>query len=151
MSNIYSISIAQKIKEKNEKEKKKFFQNNKLSYFKKITESRKDELYEKAFLWNEEYKNYSTNEKMFNLYYYLNNSKKNFENDESFLFLIFTLDPELKLLKIFYEESKFDNIKRRFEEEFGYTYDKRLLILEKVYNNRFPSIIDEFSVDQKIK
>ncbi len=61
-----------------------------------------------------------------------------------FLFLISAFDPDLKMLKIFYEESNKDRIKERVQEEFLGKFDSRILEIEKHYNQMFPTLIDEF-------
>ena len=38
-----------------------------------------------------------------------------------------------------------DRIKERFEETTGYTFDKRFLIIEKAYNNKFNIVEDIFA------
>ena len=55
---------------------------------------------------------------------------------EQFCFFILLIDPNLEFLKIYEEESHFDNIKARIKEKFNfYHYD--LIRIEKLYHERF--------------
>ncbi len=135
-------------------QKRYFYEKNKFYRFKTITEERKNEIENLALLWSEEYDNISFKDKLYQIYIYLNKESKKLDkeiqiNDESYLFLIFAFDPELKLLQISFEESLMKNISKRFKEEFGFTLDFNLLKLESAYNNRFPTITDEFSLTKK--
>lgn len=56
--------------------------------------------------------------------------------EERMLLLIHIIDPELMILKIYGEESTYENIKRRCIEEFGY-FHRDLIRLEKAYHARF--------------
>lgn len=57
-------------------------------------------------------------------------------NREKAIFFILTLDPELDILSIFDEESKWENIIRRVKEKFGF-YDERLIRLERLFASKF--------------
>ncbi len=138
----------------NQNKKHLFYEKNKFYGFKKISEERKKEIEEIAHFWANQNQKLNPNQKLFALYNLLN---KPFEikmvpklqaNDECFLFLISAFDPELKLLQISLEESKVEEIKRRFTEEFQVFYDSRLLQIEIYYNKRFPTLTDEF--DKKL-
>jgi hypothetical protein len=148
--NYYGLTSEKKKITYLENQKNYFYQRNKFFGFKKISEERKNEIAALASLWLE--KNINDNTKkniIYNAYTYLNkitNTSGDFsQNDESFLFLIFVFDPELNLLQISMEESLRQNVAKRFKEEFGFSYDDRLLQLEKYYNERFPTLKDEFN------
>lgn len=132
------------------KNKKEFYIKNRFYGFKNITEERRDEILQKAFIWLA--KNTMEGENKLNrLYFILNDndylSKLGIKsNDEAFLFLLFAFDHDLKLLQIYYEESITNEIARRFKEEFGAIYDARLLQIEMYYNRKFPTIVDEFDL-----
>ena len=144
--------------------KNKFFERN--SSFKKfanITDERKDEIRNNANSWLEIHQSPERLKFLLSLYTNLNDLKKNkkiisiqnslldFENsDEELLFFMFAVDPELKLLTINYEENKMDDIKKRYREEFGITFDKRLLLIELAYNNKFKEVTDEFEESFKL-
>lgn len=64
--------------------------------------------------------------------------------DESYLFFILAFDPNLDILRIFFEEATKEEISRRFKEQFGIPYDDRFRQIEQYYNKRFPTIVDEF-------
>lgn len=135
-------------------QKRYFYEKNKFYRFKTITEERKNKIENLALLWSEDNNNISFKDKLYKIYIFLNEESKKLDktiqlNDESYLFLIFAFDPELKLLQISFEESLMKNIYKRFKEEFGFTLDSVLLKLERAYNNRFPTIIDEFSITKK--
>lgn len=55
---------------------------------------------------------------------------------EQVLQFILLFDPELRMLKIYEEETREDSIKSRCEEEFGF-YDLHLILLERKYHDRF--------------
>lgn len=132
-----------------------FYEKNKFYGFKKITEERKNAIAEKAQLWLLNNQEMNNSDKLFAIYHLLNQVRETKEkpevfsslgialHDESFLFLLFAFDPSLKLLQISYETPKKEEIKKRFEEEFGVCYDSRLLTIETYYNKRFLTIIDE--------
>lgn len=65
--------------------------------------------------------------------------------------IIYIIDPELKILKIYEEESTIDEIKRRCIEEFGY-YNMELIRLERLYHQRFcpNKIISDWSDERKL-
>lgn len=155
MNNVYNI-----IRGKNgeaafkQNQKRLFYEKNKFYGFKEITEERKKEIEEQAEFWVLQNKELDNQERLYNLYCFLNvtteqgNVYKLKAHDEKFLFLIHAFDPSLKLLQIYFEESNKAEIKKRFQEEFHTFYDARLLQLEQYYNKRFPTIVDEF--DRKI-
>lgn len=125
-----------------------FYQLNHFYGFKKITEERKEEILNKAFFWKQENSSLVGRVLLDKLYLMLIKSHRLLgieRGDESYLFFIMAFDPELKLLQIYYEESLKENIKKRFEEEFQTFYSSRILDIEKYYNKRFPTIIDEFT------
>lgn len=124
-----------------------FMKKNKFYGFKNITEERNMEIKENAQFWVSHNQKISFQERLYSIYFMLNSRDNPYKieaNDECYLFLIHAFDPELKLLQISFEESKKEEIKRRFQEEFNTHYDSRLLQIEKYYNKRFPTIIDEF-------
>ncbi len=55
---------------------------------------------------------------------------------EQFAFFVMVVDPELKLLRIYEEESRMPEVKRRALEELGY-YSDKMIELEKAYKMRF--------------
>ncbi len=55
---------------------------------------------------------------------------------EQVLQFILLFDPELRMLKIYEEETREDFIKSRCEEELGF-YDSHLILLERKYHDRF--------------
>lgn len=130
-------------------QKNLFYEKNKFYGFKKISEERKGQIEEVAQFWTSQNQELNDKQKLYALYNLLNqylkiNIKPHLEpHDECFLFLITAFDPELKILQISMEETKKENIQKRFEEEFGFLYDARLLQIETYYNKRFPTIIDE--------
>lgn len=132
-----------------ENEQKLFYEKNKFYGFKKITDERKKEIEEKATFWSLQNNEMSNNQKLFSILYLLN-KKHQLEplkielHDESYLFLILAFDPSLKLMQIYYEASTNKEIKKRFEEEFCIPYDSKLLTIETYYNERFPTVVDEF-------
>lgn len=128
----------------------RFFERNKFYGFKKIDEERKKEIENLASLWNSENKNLNPKEKIYQIYYFLNTitSQANGNiklHDESYLFLLLAFDPKLLLLQIYFEEALISEIGKRFQEEFGFKLNPKFLQLEKYYNLRFPTIIDEFN------
>lgn len=128
--------------------RKIFFEDNHFYGFKKISEERRDYIIKKAFDWNLINSKLVGNKKLEQIYLLLTKGKRNFDierDDESYLFLIMAIDPELKLLEMSYEESKKENLVRRFSEEFNMKYDSRFLDLEKYYNKRFPTLTDQFT------
>ncbi|MDE6140985.1 MAG: hypothetical protein K2G03_00125 [Bacilli bacterium] len=68
--------------------------------------------------------------------------------DEIIIFFILVIDKNLKLLDIYHEESNWDEIRRRALEELGF-YNKELVLLEKIYQERF--IPNYISWDKKEK
>ncbi len=68
-----------------------------------------------------------------------------------FVLLIHTIDPELKMLQIYEEESNVEEIERRVIEEFGY-YDMELIRLERLYHLRFcpDKVISAWSDERKL-
>lgn len=142
--NIYSISKLQEFKDKSNNEKKIFFKTHPFAKFKNITLEDVDNILIEADTWLNKNANLPIQIKLFNLYYFLNNNHFK-SNDHAFLFLIFIIDKNLDLINIFYEESTMDRIKERFEETTGYTFDKRFLIIEKAYNNKFNIVEDIFA------
>ena len=142
-------------------EKKAFFERNRIfKKFKYIDEEKKNEIQNDAFLWNEKY-TFDTNLlKTLAIFTTLRNNNMNrilgrqvFSNnyltsDEELLFYLFSIDPELKLLQIYYDENNIDEVKKRFFQEFSLDYDARLLKIELMYNKKFPTIIDEFAKTQ---
>lgn len=132
-----------------QKRKKLFYEKNRTSRFKKITDEQRDEIFLKASLWNEKYSDINVSEKLNILYdtlSYRNNNLGIKENDESFLFLIASFDPELKLLELYYDINTKQELKTRCFRELGFEYDERLYLLEKYYNERFPTLEDEFNL-----
>lgn len=128
--------------------KRVFFLKHRTTRFKKITDTQKNEIFSKASLWNEKYSDVIISEKLNILYDILSHRNNNLginENDETFLFLIAAFDPELKLLQLFYDINTIDEYKTRCFNELGFEYDQRLYLLEKYYNDRFPTIEDEFT------
>lgn len=137
------IEIAYK-----QKRKKLFYEKHRTSRFRKITEEQRDEIFLKAYLWNEKYKDTPVCDKLNILYDTLchrNNNLGIAENDETFLFLIAAFDPELKLLQLYYDINTKDEYKIRCIRELGFDYDERLYLLEKYYNDKFPTIEDDFN------
>lgn len=55
---------------------------------------------------------------------------------EYFAFFVLVTDPSLDMLRIYEEESKINNIKKRIIEAFGY-YEPELLSIEKEYHQAF--------------
>lgn len=55
---------------------------------------------------------------------------------EKLIFFINAIDPELKLLQIYFEESNYNNIKKRSIDELGFFY-KHLIKIELIYYKRF--------------
>lgn len=55
---------------------------------------------------------------------------------EQMAFFITVVDPELKLLRIYEEESRIQEVKRRAIEELGF-YDDKMIEIEKAYKKRF--------------
>lgn len=55
---------------------------------------------------------------------------------EQILFFIMAVDPELKMLTIYEEESRMPEVKRRILEEFGFD-NEDMLRLERLYHDRF--------------
>lgn len=135
-----------------QKVKRLFFEKyRKTSKFKNITEEKRDEIFLKASLWGEKYTDTPIHKKLTILYEILSHRNNNLglnENDETFLFLIAAFDPELNLLKLFYDINTVEEFKTRCFRELGFEYDERLYLLEKYYNDRFPTVEDEFK--QKI-
>lgn len=148
MNNTYGI-MRNKTGEIHFKQNQKhlFYEKNKFYGFKNITEERNKEIKANAQFWVSHNQEISFQERLYSIYFMLNsrdNPYKIVANDECYLFLIHAFDPELKLLQISFKESKKEEIKRRFQEEFNTYYDSRLLQIEQYYNKRFPTIIDEF-------
>ncbi|MCH5166380.1 MAG: hypothetical protein J1F35_00675 [Erysipelotrichales bacterium] len=100
-----------------------------------ITQERYKEILELA----EEYKNtygsqVNIDELIWNLLY--KNTSINLETlEEKILFFVYLFDPELIALTIYEEECKWDNIKSRMMESFGY-FHKDIIRLEKLYKKR---------------
>ncbi len=133
--------------------KKSFFNDNKPFYgFKKITEKRKKEIEDAAIKWNLIHDGVS---KADLFYQVLNEIHANHDykspndfylayGDESFLFFILTFDPNLEILQISFEELNKSAIQKRVKEQFGIFYDDRLRQIEHYYNEKYPTITDEF-------
>ena len=56
--------------------------------------------------------------------------------EECLIFFIAAIDPELKALKIYEEESRTDKMKERMQNELGF-YDLNLVRAETLYHRRF--------------
>ena len=141
--------------------RKRFFErNNSFKKFKYIDDERKEQIRNNALLWSEKHELSNTLRLALCLFSNLNDIKCNpknnntftgnelfdfTSNDEEVLFYMFVMDPELKLLEINFEECKMDMIKKRYHEEFGLDLDIRLLKIEQIYNDRFPTVVDEFN------
>ena len=139
-------------------EKAIFFERNmRFKKFNHIDESREEELRTTASIWDSTHTFDNVFLKHLSFFILLKKDfQKKFNNstipatfdvqtsDEELLLYIFIADPELKLLQFYFEESNTKTIKQRFFEEFGYEYDSRLLTIEKIYNDRFNKIVDEF-------
>lgn len=145
---------------KYKREKKIFFERNMVfKKFKYITDERKDEIKVDVFEWNKKQIFNNNMSKLLAVFLYLKFDNLNnrlgkeatfyySNSDEELLFYLFSIDPELKLLQIYYNENNKREIKKRFFEEFGLDYDSRLLTIELMYNKQFPTIIDEFDKPQ---
>ena len=139
-------------------EKSIFFERNmRFKKFKNIDEEREANLRKIASIWNNTHTFDNVFSKHLSFFILLKkDSQKKFNtstipatfdaqsSDEELLLYIFVADPELKLLQLYFEGNNINVIKQRFLEEFGYAYDSRLLTIEKVYNNRFNKVVDEF-------
>ena len=108
---------------------------NVITSFNNISDEDYQRLINKAEIWlsNNEEKDYKT--VIFNILKQNEILKlKNIE--EKIAFFILTIDPDLKLLTIFEEESRMPNVITRSKEELGF-YNETLIKLEKVYQSRF--------------
>lgn len=127
-----------------EYQKINFYNQNYFSKFKNISEEKRKDILSKVTLYS--YLFSQNDEKIFQLYEYLNRAKALValgihRGDEVFLFFLLSMDPNLLLLQIYYEENDISGVKKRFQEEFDCPYEARLLTLEKYYNERFPTIL----------
>lgn len=121
----------------------------KTSKFKDITDERKDEIYLKASLWNEDYPDLPIRKKLTILYETLSHRNNDLGlngNDETFLFLIAAFDPELKMMELAYDCNRKDELETRCFRELGFEYDERLYILEIYCNKRFNIVEDEYEL-----
>ena len=143
--------------------KRRFFErNNSFKMFKDIDEERKNQIKANADTWLDLHIFDNTMKLLLCLFNNINSPRINqrmpgkklkeasklfdfTSSDEEVMFYMFIADPELKALQMSYEESDTSDVKRRYFEEFRINLDPRLLKIEEVYNNKFPSIVDEFS------
>ena len=123
-----------------------FFRHNKFSGFKSLTIEEIDLLKRQANSWTLEHQFLNNTLKQTLLYTYLNSKYPALKDDQAYLLWMFCLDKDFKLLKIYYEESTYQNIKARCLEELGITFVQNLLILEEYYNKLYPTIEDEYAL-----
>lgn len=85
-------------------------------------------------------------------YSYLNSiyTRNKLNSTQNIVLIVNHIDPELKMLQIFYECSKEDDIRRAIKEEFGF-YNKDFIKIEKIYNEYFKLIEDPFNMNKKSK
>ena len=154
--------VLEEIPNKYQVNKKRFFErNDKFKMFKYIDEERRDQIKANADAWLDSHIFDTTIKLLLCLFKNINSSRINqrisgiklkeasklfdfTSSDEEAMFYMFVADPELKALQINYEESNTSDVKRRYFEEFKIELDPRLLKIEKIYNEKFPTIIDEF-------
>lgn len=143
-----------KIQKINQHKKNLYMKYKIFKCFSDIDDDLKDEIATKASNWCEKYNDLDELSKLLALLLTLNQKAKLLglnTTDEVMLFYMLAIDPELKLLSIYFEESKIDEIARRFEEEFGFKLDRSLILFEKEYNNKFKVLIDEFDNNTSLK
>ncbi len=139
-----NISQAKYIKEK-------FYLDLKFQRFAGINEEKRKEITEFAHKKSIIFKKNSLNKYdfYFHILRFLNhktNYNKIFDmnSDESIIFLIEAVDPELKFLEIYEWESNLKNIKIFLINTFGF-YDENLFIFEKEYAKKFNKDIVSFT------
>lgn len=104
--------------------------------FRSITKERYNEIKELSKEWiSHQNTKYIYNTLVFNIFFQkeLLNLK---DSSEILLFLILCLDPNYKLLTIYEEESRINNLKKRIVNEFG-IFDTKLFLIEQECHNTF--------------
>lgn len=127
-------------------EKSKFFRQNHFLGFKNLGEDDIAHLKNQANIWLLEHQFLNTTQKQTLLYVFLNSKFPVLKDDLAYLFWMFSLDPNFKLLEIYYEESNYQNINKRCLVELGFTFLQNLLILEQYYNKLYPTVTDKFTL-----
>lgn len=107
-----------------------------LGSFDSISNQRFEEIQNQAYLWADVPNNNSKFQTALYQIIFQSDLLNLNTLEERIVFFITAVDPNLEILTIFEEESKFENVKCRIKEKYN-SYSKELITYEKLYKKRF--------------
>lgn len=144
------------------RESLRFFEKNRHFSYSEIDEDTIKDIEDKVNIFYENYVSLNTLNKftkepiekklVLNAYFFLNQLKNGlqFSSTQKIIFIIKLIDPELKMLDMYYTCSNEQDLRREIRLVFGF-YERNFINLEKVYNNYFNIIEDPFISNKNSK